>query len=162
MNKQLTNNQIKDIVSQVYQISGQMQTIYRKCRVPFLYHLHRKMQVNYVLLSEILTERLEKNNKQDIVEKEETTKSSEQASRSKKKTQLISQAPQNENIKAPLLGGVHLYNEGYARGLSREGQFDEDEGKNKNFNQKKAENFIISLMEEINTKAEVEVDSISE
>jgi hypothetical protein len=65
MNKQLTTNQIKDIVSQVYQISNQLQPIYNKCRVPFLYQLQRKMQVNFVLLSDILTERLEKPIKKD-------------------------------------------------------------------------------------------------
>lgn len=110
MNKQLTNNQIKDIVSQIYHISNQLQPIYNKAKVPFLYHLLRKMQVNFVLISEILTERLEKNSKNENIEKSNSNKDNEQSSFSKKKTQLMYQIPQDEDTKAPILGGIHLYN----------------------------------------------------
>ena len=40
--KQLTNNQIKDIVSQSYNISHQLKKIFEKCGVTFLYELQRK------------------------------------------------------------------------------------------------------------------------
>ena len=68
------------------------------------------MQVNFVLLSDILTERLEKSVKQENVEKYNAIKNNEHESYNKKKTQLMYQIPHDSNKKMNLLGGVHLYN----------------------------------------------------
>lgn len=48
--KQLTNNQIKDIAAQSFQISHQLKSVYERGGLPFLYELQRKMQVNSVLI----------------------------------------------------------------------------------------------------------------
>ena len=62
INKQLSNNQIKDIVSQSYHLSQQLKSIYDDCKLPALFNIQRKFQVNFVLITNILTDRIEKKN----------------------------------------------------------------------------------------------------
>lgn len=73
LSKQLTNNQIKDIVSQSYSISHQLRQIYEHCKVPFLYNLQKKMQINSVLICSILTDRLEKQNATEATSKSQAS-----------------------------------------------------------------------------------------
>lgn len=67
----------------------------------------------------------------------------------------------------PRLGGVHLYNESYTRGLSTLELFEKDSdakagrSKTRHFLARKEE-FITAVMEEIEDKAEVEVNSAND
>lgn len=59
LTRQLTNNQIKDVVAQSYNIFGQLRQIFDKMGVNFLYEILKKMQINSVLICSILTEKLD-------------------------------------------------------------------------------------------------------
>lgn len=55
LGKQLTNNQIKDIVSISYSIFNQLKNIAQKTGAMFLYNLQKKMQINSVIICSLLT-----------------------------------------------------------------------------------------------------------
>lgn len=59
LTKQLTTNQIKDVVSQTYSIFCQLRRIFEKVEAMFLYEILRKMQINIVMVCSVLTDRLE-------------------------------------------------------------------------------------------------------
>jgi hypothetical protein len=59
LTRQLTNNQIKDVVAQSFNIFGQLRQIFDKMGVKFLYEIVKKMQINSVLICSILTEKLD-------------------------------------------------------------------------------------------------------
>jgi hypothetical protein len=60
LNKQLSSNQIKDIVANTYNIFCQLRRIFDNSGTPHLYEIARKMQVNSVVLISILTGRIDK------------------------------------------------------------------------------------------------------
>lgn len=60
MGKQLTNNQIKDVFANSYNIFCQMKHIFDNAGVHDLYEVVKKMQVNSVMLSTLLAERVDK------------------------------------------------------------------------------------------------------
>lgn len=60
LTRQLTNNQIKDVVAQIYNIFCQLRQIFDRMGVKFLYEIVRKMQFNSVLICSILTDNLDK------------------------------------------------------------------------------------------------------
>lgn len=60
LGKQLSSNQIKDLVANTYNIFCQLRRIFDNSGVPNLYEIVRKMQVNSVVLISVLTERIDK------------------------------------------------------------------------------------------------------
>jgi len=60
LSRQLTPNQIKEIVAHSFSIFNQLKYFFEKSKVQYLYSLMRKLQINTVLMTSILTDRLEK------------------------------------------------------------------------------------------------------
>lgn len=60
LGKQLSSNQIKDLVANTYNIFCQLRRIFDNSGTPHLYEIVRKMQVNSIVLISILTERIDK------------------------------------------------------------------------------------------------------
>lgn len=60
LGKQLSSNQIKDLVANTYNIFCQLRRIFDNSGTPHLYEIIRKMQVNSVVLISILTDRIDK------------------------------------------------------------------------------------------------------
>ena len=58
--KQLTNNQIKDVIATTYHIFAQLKRIFEHAGMKDVFDVVKKMQVNSVALATILTERIDK------------------------------------------------------------------------------------------------------
>ena len=150
--KQLSTNQITDIVAQSYHISNQLKGIFQRCKVPFLFALQRKMMITNVLISSILTERLDKPALNTVPCKCQLTPKSQATSHDSFQAHQPTGSLQANHSKLPRLGGVHLYNEAHRRGLSIEEAEDEErtrrEGRhNPNNLERTKEIFVSSLME---------------
>ena len=108
--KQLSNNQIKDIVAQSFNMVQQLKKIFNDCEVPFLYQIVRKMQVNQVLTTNILIERVEKNrSKQECNCKDQNLALANELSQGIINiSKEVQELPKSSKI--AMMGGVHLYN----------------------------------------------------
>jgi hypothetical protein len=105
ISKQLTNNQIKDVFANSYSIFCQMKLIFENAGVHDLYEVIKKMQVNAVLLSTLLAERIDKRTDQLTVK---TVSAEVIATVKSMPNEAESQI--NGKSKSPKLGGICLYN----------------------------------------------------